>query len=67
MGIIEFFILCFVVVLFAGLLTWGLGQLVPDHPALIDRVIWFVAVVVILFALIQATGILGHDPRIPHV
>ena len=67
MGIIEFFILCVVVVLAAALAVWAINYFAPGHPPLVDKVIWGVAIVVILFALVQATGILGHDPRIPHV
>ena len=67
MGLIEFIILCVVTLVIA----WGgvlvLGLVAPGHPAIIDRLIWGVAVIIIVFALVRATGIMSHDPQIPHV
>ena len=59
-------ILCVVVVLVAAVAVWVLGQ-IPGTPAIIPKVIWIVAVLILLFILMQATGILGRDIRIPHV
>lgn len=67
MGIVEFFILCVVVVLLAALAVWAIGYFAPAHPPMIDKVIWGVAVFVILFALAQAVGLFGHDPMIPRI
>ncbi len=67
MGIVEFFLLCVIVVLLAALAVWVMGYFAPAHPLLIDRLVWGVAIVIIIFALVQATGLLGHDPRIPHI
>jgi hypothetical protein len=67
MGIIEFFILVAVAVGLGWLLIWGLGYFAPGHPGIIDKIIWGVVIVVIIFALVQATGILRHDPQIPHI
>ena len=67
MGVIEFFVLCVVVVLMAALAIWVIGYFAPVHPALIDKLIWGVAVVVILVALVQAVGLLKYDPQIPRV
>ena len=36
-------------------------------PAIVPKIIWILAVIIILVILLQATGILGHDVRIPHV
>jgi len=66
MGFVEFLIIIVVVCLVAAVANWLLGQ-IPGVPAIIPRVIWIVAVLIILFALLTATGILGHDIRIPHV
>jgi membrane associated rhomboid family serine protease len=67
MGVIEFFVLCVVVVLMGALAVWAINYFAPSHPAIVDKIIWGVVIVVILFALVQATGILGRDPRIPHI
>ncbi len=65
MGIVEFFLLCVVVVLCAAGAIWVIGFFAPGHPPLIDKWIWGVACLVILVALVQATGLLKHDIRIP--
>lgn len=65
MGVVEFFVLVVVVVLLAALAVWAIGYFAPSHPPIMDKVIWGVAVLIVLFALVNATGLLGHDPRIP--
>ena len=67
MGLIEFCILCVVVLVIAAIGNWAIDTFATGHPPLINKLIWGVAVAIILFALLQATGILGHDVRIPHV
>ena len=67
MGVIEFFLLCVVVVLLAALAVWVIDYFAPGHPDIIDKLIWGVAVVVVIIALAQATGLLGHDPQIPRL
>jgi len=65
MGVLEFFFLVVVVVIGAAITTWAIGYFAPDHPKLIDRIVWGVAIVIIIFALVVATGLLARDPRIP--
>ena len=65
MGFIEFLVLCFVVVGIAWLAVWALGYFWTGHPAIIDKVIWGIAIAIILVTLIRATGLLAHDPQIP--
>ena len=67
MGIAEFFILAVVVVLLGWLAIFAMGQLAPGHPATIDKIIWFVVIIVILITLLNAMGLLGYDPRIPRL
>lgn len=67
MGIIEFFVLCVVVVIAAALAVWAMGYFAPGHPPLVDRLVWGVAIVIVAFALLQATGLLNHDPQIPRI
>lgn len=67
MGIVEFFILVIVTV-FAGAGTvWIIGYFAPTHPLLIDRIVWGVVIIIIVAALVIATGLLGHDPQIPRL
>jgi hypothetical protein len=66
MGLFEFLILVVVVVILVGLAVAAIGYFSPGHPAIIDKCLWFLAALIILWQLAQATGILGHDPRIPH-
>lgn len=65
MGLIEFLILIVVVCIIAAVGVWLVGQV--GAPAIVPKIIWIVAVCIILYALLAATGILGHDIRIPHV
>lgn len=67
MGILEFFALVIVVVLGAALTTWVIGFFAPDHPTIIDRIVWGLAVMLILWALVSATGLLALDPKIPSI
>jgi hypothetical protein len=67
MGLIEFFVFIVIVVVLGWLAVWGLGQLAPGHPAIIDKIIWFVVVLLIVVVLFQAIGLVGHDPQIPRL
>lgn len=67
MGIIEFFIFCVVVVVAGGLCVLAMKYFSPDHPRFIDNIVWGVVVLVILYTLVQATGLLSHDPQIPRL
>lgn len=66
MGFGVFLVYVVVIVVLAAVANWIFGQ-VPGVPAIIPKVVWILAVVVILYLLLTATGILGHDVRIPHV
>jgi len=48
------------------LAIWVIGQLAPSHPAIIDKLIWIVAVLIIVALLLQAFGLTG-GPRVPHI
>ena len=61
------FFLVIVVVLGAALTTWVIGYFAPDHPKIIDKLVWGLAVVIIIYALVIATGLLARDPRIPSI
>ncbi len=67
MGFIEFLILCFVVLVAAAIFVWAVGYFAPTHPPIVDKLAWGVAILIILVALLTATGILSHDIRIPHI
>jgi hypothetical protein len=67
MGLFEFILLCFVVVALAWVGCWALDTFMPGHPGIVNKIIWGVAIFIIIWQLLAATGILGHDPRIPHV
>jgi hypothetical protein len=43
------------------------GQLAPNHPPIIDRAVWVLAVVILALILAQAMGLFGHDVLIPKV
>jgi phosphate starvation-inducible membrane PsiE len=67
MGFLSFVVLCFVVVLIAWLAVLALGSLAPGHPPAIDMIIWGVAILIIVWTLLSAMGLLGHDPKIPRL
>jgi len=39
---------------------------VPGVPAIVPRIIWAVAVLIIIVVLLRALGVFGHDPQIFH-
>lgn len=67
MGILEFFLLVLLVVLAGAGTIWVIGYWAPNHPLLIDKIIWFVVIAIIVGTLIVAFGLLGHDPQIPRL
>jgi hypothetical protein len=67
MGIVEFFVLLLVVVIFAALTVWAIGKFAPGTPALVTNIVWGVAIVIIVVTLLRATGIIGMDPQIPRI
>jgi hypothetical protein len=66
-GVIEFFLIVIACVVLAWLAVWALGFLAPGHPAMIDHIIWGVAVLIIVVTLARAMGLLGYDPQIPRL
>lgn len=67
MGLMQFLILVVIVVLVCAAALWVIGQLAPSHPAIIDRAVWVLAVVILAVVLLQALGLVGHDVPIPRV
>jgi hypothetical protein len=67
MGLFEFLIIVVLVVFACWLAVYAIGYLAPGHPAIMDKIIWGVGIIIILVLFLQATGILAHDVRIPHV
>ncbi len=67
MGLFQFLLIAVVVVVVCAAAIWLMGQLAPSHPAIIDTLIWVLAVVILVLILAQATGIFSHDVAIPRV
>jgi len=67
MGLFEFLLVVVLVVFVCWLAVYAIGYIAPGHPAIMDKVIWGVGILIILMLFLQATGILQHDVRIPHV
>jgi hypothetical protein len=53
--------------LLGGLATWVLARLTPNHPPLIDNIIWVIVVIVIVVLVLSAFGILGSGPMVPRL
>ena len=67
MGFLAFGIFCLIVLAIAWIVTWCLGYFVPGYPGIVDKIVWAIAVVIIIIKLVQVTGLMGHDPQIPHL
>ena len=67
MGLIEFAVLTVVVVVIAWLCVWAMGVMAPGHPVTIDRIVWGVAVLVVIVVLARALGLTAYDPQIPRL
>ena len=67
MGIVELFIYIVIVVLIGYGAVWVLGKLAPGHPAIVDNIIWVVVVICVVIIMLQALGLTGFDPKVPHV
>lgn len=67
MGVIELFVGIVVVVLIGWVAVYAVYALAPGHPAQIDNLIWFVVVLVSIALLLNAFGIVGHDPIVPRL
>lgn len=67
MGFVEFLIMAGITVGIAYVAILVLGLLAPGHPALVDQLIWGVAILIIVMALLKATGLTSHDPVIPRL
>lgn len=65
MGFLELGVFILIVLVIAYFLIWVAGQLAPGHPAIIDNIIWVIAVIIIIWQLAAALGF--HDVRIPRV
>jgi hypothetical protein len=65
MGLLEFGIFAVLVLVIAYLIVWVAGKLAPGHPAILDNVIWVLAVLIIVWQLAAALGL--HDVAIPRV
>lgn len=70
MGFLEFIILCFITLGIAWVGTWVLVYFYGgEKPAVVMacKIIWAIAILIIVLALLRATGLMSHDPKIPHV
>ena len=67
MGFLSFLIFVFIVLGIAWLGVWAASYFFPGHPAIVDKLIWGIAVVMIVLKLLAVTGLLSHDPQMPHV
>lgn len=67
MGLFAFLLTSVVVIFLCWLAVYAAGYLAPGHPALVDKLLWGVGIVIILVLFLQATGLLAHDVMIPRV
>lgn len=67
MGFLEFGVFCLITLAIAWFLNWLLNTFIPSHPAVVNQIIWGLAILIIILKLAAAVGILGHDVQIPHL
>ncbi len=67
MGLFAFLIFAVVAVLACAAAVWVIDYLAPGHPAIIDKLIWVLCVVIIVLMLASAVGLFSHDIQIPRV
>lgn len=53
------------IVCLAGLVTFAMGRISPDHPPLIDAAVWVVVAVVALFRLAALFGGIAGPYHLP--
>ena len=66
MGILDFFLLILICCVLAAGVVWALGYFLGDRvPAIVPKIVWGVAILIIVVALIQALGLMSWNPKIP--
>lgn len=65
MGFFAFGVFALITIGIAYFLTWLAAKVAPSHPAIVDNIIWVLAVCIIVFELAGAVGL--HDVQIPRV
>lgn len=67
MPLVSVLLYIVVVVLLVAAAIWVIGYLAPQHPPIIDRALWVLAVVIIVLMLLQAFGLMGAGPKVPNL
>lgn len=67
MGLFAFLITAVVVIFLCWLAVYAAGYLAPGHPAIVDKLLWGIGIMIILVLFLQATGLLSHDVMIPRL
>jgi len=67
MGLFYFLGLVVLVVLACAAALWVINYLAPDHPKVIDKGVWVLAVLILVLILVNAMGLFSHDVPIPRV
>ncbi len=65
MGLITFFVIVGVSVVAGYLLIQFLAYFAPNHPPIIDKIVWGAVILVVVVVFIQAVGLDRYDPKIP--
>lgn len=65
MGFVELLVFIGFVLGFAWIAVWIFGYFLSGHPVIVDKLIWGVAIVIIVMKLAAALGLSGVDPQIP--
>jgi hypothetical protein len=67
MGFGAFLVFTFIVLALTALVVAAITYFLPNAPAYVPKLLWGLAVFIILYTLAQAMGLLGHDVPIPRV
>ena len=67
MGLFAFLLTVVVIMFLCWLAVYAVGYLAPGHPAIVDKLIWGLGIVIVLVMFLQATGLIDHDVAIPRL
>lgn len=67
MGLFEFLIFVLLVVGTTWFITWVMDYFFDSHPPIFNKIMWGVAIIIVLIKLFAVLGLTHYDPQIPHI
>ena len=67
MSVLALFAYIVITALLGYLAIWVMGKLAPNHPPIIDQGVWVIVVLIIVFWVLTAFGLLNSGPMVPRL